>query len=485
MLLLACFLLMLPASAQVADAGWREMVPEPVLEGKEEWLDLYWKAWEIHRTKIQEGTPQNGFVSRYVDEGFDPNISLWDTCFVLMFDRYGWQGFPTIISLDNFYRKQHPDGYICREIRESDGSDCWRKGDPDGVGAALLSWAEWEHYQVTGDLKRLRFAFPYLKRHYHWMVHNMRREQGGYFSSGPGSGMDNSPRDGAYQWVDMTCQIALNARCLQRIAAAIEKTDDEEYFRQNYEYLKALVDTLFWDDEAGYYFDLNKDGKPVRVYTLAGVWALAAEVAPPERAKRVAAVLEDRKRFLRAHSLPTLAADEPAYEEMGSGWRGAVWGPTNYVAVRGLEAYGLDHLAQLIAENHINGMARVFRKRGSVWENYAPDRWQPGDRARSEFVGSSGCGPIALLIETVLGVRVDAPAGEVRWDIRQTARHGVKRLRMGNNVIDLLCEERASYLAPARLTVSCTQPFRLVVTLGGREVRRDLRPGTTVVGVGR
>ena len=70
------------------------------------------------------------------------------------FARYGHQAYPFITSLDNVYARQHENGYICRE------SDRENREVSSGypVNPPLMSWAEWENYQITGD--KDRFA-PY------------------------------------------------------------------------------------------------------------------------------------------------------------------------------------------------------------------------------------------------------------------------------------------------------------------------------------
>ncbi len=93
------------------------------MEDNHEWINMYWKCWEIafdHLKKPPKGSP---FVSNILDEAFNENIFQWDMIFMVMFARYGHHIFPAINSLDNFYCRQYPSGYICREISEKDGND--------------------------------------------------------------------------------------------------------------------------------------------------------------------------------------------------------------------------------------------------------------------------------------------------------------------------------------------------------------------------
>ena len=44
--------------------------------------------------------------------------------------------------------------------------------------------------------------------------------------------------------------------------------------------------------------------------------------------------------------MPALAADEPGYTPDGQYWNGAVWAPTNYMVVKGLQDYGFEDDAE-------------------------------------------------------------------------------------------------------------------------------------------
>lgn len=50
-------------------------------------------------------------------------------------------------------------------------------------------------------------------------------------------------------------------------------------------------------------------------------------------------------------------------------------------------------------------------------------------------------GPIALLIEEVLGIEVDAPTSTVRWRLCSRSEQGFSSLRFGDNVVSLSAQE--------------------------------------------
>lgn len=111
----------------------RKVLPSPYWEGHQKEIEMYWKAWQIGLKNVCQPLDDSGFVTSYISPAYNGNIFMWDDAFITMFCRYGDRFFPFQKTLDNFYAKQHPDGFICREIR-ADGSDCFGRYDPTSTG---------------------------------------------------------------------------------------------------------------------------------------------------------------------------------------------------------------------------------------------------------------------------------------------------------------------------------------------------------------
>jgi len=418
----------------------RALLPEPVLPAHPDWVELYWKAWELAVQNIRHGTPQNGFAEAYLDDAFSENIFQWDTCFIVQFARYGSHCLPVCPALDNFYHKQEPDGYICREYRGCNGAALWSKDSADATNPPLFAWAEWGYYQLSDDRDRLREVLPRLIAHYRWLADHQRNENGLYRSTTWGCGMDNIPRYAA-SWVDFSAQQALNALYLARIAKAVGEEGVAAEFRREHAALAERINALMWDEETGYYWDLDAADAPVPARTIAPFWTLLAEVVPPDRVRRLAEHLSNPAEFWRPHVFPSLAADHPLYSPQGNYWRGSVWPLTNYAVIKGLSHCGHTALARQATENHLAQMTAVYRDTGTIWENYSPEYPAPGNIAKKDFVGFSGVSPIALLIEEILGIEVDAPANVIRWRLYPTSEQGLSNLHFGDNVVSLLAQE--------------------------------------------
>ena len=125
-----------------------------------------------------------------------------------------------------------------------------------------------------------------------------------------------------------------------------------------------------------------------------------------------------------------------------------------------------------------------------IFEFYSPELARPGTldgtEAKADFVGWTGCGPIQLLLENVMGLRPDAAANTLTWRLRRSDRHGVERLRLGSNTVSVVCRRRDGPESPAVLEVESEEELVLeVVHPLGDEVF-EIAPGKhTLVAPGK
>jgi hypothetical protein len=74
-----------------------------------------------------------------------------------------------------------------------------------------------------------------------------------------------------------------------------------------------------------------------------------------------------------------------------------------------------------------------------------------------------------VLFEYVFGLRPDAPARRLVWDVRLTEAHGIKRYPFGREVtIDLSCAHRRSSNERPRIEARASAPVDLEVRWAGR-----------------
>ncbi|HEX5323978.1 MAG TPA: trehalase family glycosidase [Capsulimonadaceae bacterium] len=455
----------------------QSQLPQPVIPGHPEWERLYWRAWELGFEHLMQPAPGSGFVSNFIDPAFNQNTFQWDSCFMVLFARYAEPRFLAIGTLDNFYAKQHADGYICREITRATGKDfvLWNQLD-NTINPPLFSWVEWENYQLTGDKSRFRDVLVPLVKYYLWIQGNRRRPNGLYWNTGLGSGEDDLVRSKtAYSYIDMTAQQAQNAYYIARIAEAVGDKPVTDYFDSQNKELAGLVTKLMWDAKTGFFYDLKEDGSPTRIKTVLGFWPMLAHIASKAQAKALVGHLEDPKEFWRPNVVPALAANEPGYTPKGEYWNGSVWAPTNYMVLKGLQDYGYDDLATRVTEIYLDNMSKVLDQTGTIFEHYAPE--MPMGLGVKDFVGWSGDGPIALFIENVLGIRASAANGRIDWRPRLAGENGLKNLAVGPTHVSLVASPIAG--GKRALTMTTDQSITVVVDAGvGRKKTFHLKPGT-------
>ena len=482
----------------------RRGVPAPILDDDPEFVALYDAAWGFAEGHIAAGTPKNGFAEHYLDEAFCDLIFQWDSCFMVLFGLHGLDAFPVMPTLDNFYGTQGADGYLCRVINESDGQPTGDASDPAEpmINPPLFAWAELRYAERSGDLSRLPRVLPVLDAYAGWLDAHVRTEPGLYYTSLLGSGMDNAPREAAYDaWVDISAQQALARRALSDLRTLLGEDGGADAAAADA--LCADLRALTWDAGEGWFFDLDAEGAFLTDKTLAGIWPLVAGCATAEQAAAVIEHLADPAEFWRVHTFPSTAADSPAYDPLGHYWRGGVWAPTTYVTVRALAAAGRRDLARAAAENDLRNLAQVYADftpeagqlapdhdgdgTNTLWELYAPDAVQPGTRwdatylGRQDFVGWTGLGPIATLLEQIIGLEPDALTDTLTLHLARTDQHGVEGYRFGDQLVDLTVEARSSASAPAAIHVTTSDAFVLVVESAGISSTFSLERGASTV----
>ena len=462
-------------------------LPRPFWEGREDVVACYRRVWELAFANLRRPEPGSGFVANFIDTAFNDCLFMWDSAFILLFARYGRRAFDFGRTLDNLYARQHPDGFMCREIGTLDGRDRFERFDAASTGPNVLPWTEWERYRDTADRGRLSGVFPVLVAYHRWLRRHRTWRDGTYWTSGLGSGMDNQPRfrerpagedgwperltyHGHLVWVDTCLQQMLSADLLFRMAGVLGRAGQVEDLREEHERLSRAVNERLWNPASAFYHDELPSGRLSEVKTVGAYWALLAGAVPPERVAPFVGHLEDPGAFKRPHRVPSLSADHPEYREDGGYWLGGVWPPTNYMVLRGLDRCGYRDLAHEISREDLYHVVEVFEETGTVWENYAPELPAPGEPARPDFVGWAGLAPVAGLLEYVMGLRADAPNGRLLWDVRLLEEHGVRRYPFGcDGVLDLSCPARASAAEEPRVRAVSNVPLELTVRWGRGE----------------
>lgn len=468
---------------------WRQYLPRPICADRPAYEAFYDKAWELAHSHVREipGMPQ----SPYMDEGFcDTQVWIWDTCFMALFCKFAPEVFPGVESFRNFYDVLY-HGKLLPEVIPTEEEPFWthaKAGVPYRVqvhiadNPPLFAFAEYENALMHGDadyVRELLYEKCSLQRHYEWVESltervklpgvflrtNLVREDCGYTWEGGSSGMDNTPRgrtgdstdkerpnDPDLLWIDAICQQALSARCIAKLFRLVGDERGASEWDARFLEKRELVNRLYWDARDRFYYDIDRRSHDFcRVMTVASFWALTAGIATPEQAEGLLARALDPDTLGGDVPLISLARNDGDFSSSGRYWRGSLWLPTAYAALKGLSGYGYGKEAHDAATKILDHMLRTYLEYEphTIWECYSPTAAEPGTtarddgRVRPDFCGWSALGPISIYIEYVLGFHtINAFTRTVEWDrpAEFTGPVGIRNLRFGDVVTDVVAE---------------------------------------------
>ena len=202
-------------------------------------------------------------------------------------------------------------------------------------------------------------------------------------------------------------------------------------------------------------------------------WPLIAELVPPDHVPGLVQEITNPASFNRPSGIASLSADSDQFnKENGQYWKGEVWPPTQCMVQEGLRKVGRWDVLLPLADNYYAACLAAYQGDKNIRENLMPDR--PVGCGAGDFVGWGGIGPVANLIEYILGLDIDAPNRRITWRIRQTERHGLCNLQFLSQRVDLVCDARPNAEAPCRVHVKSGVAFTLRVQNGLSSTPMDI-----------
>jgi len=258
-----------------------------------------------------------------------PWLATWDSAFhavtaALIDPELGADQLRFILSPD----WQQPDGHIpCAEFVM------------DVECPPVLAWAAWRVHQAGAGVDFLEAVYPGLAANHAYWQAELQVEPDLY--TGGFLGMDNLPRAAGQIQADASAWMAFSARHLERIARAVGADDDAAAYAAEVARIAAAVNERLWDDERGFYYDRDTDGRsPILTRSYSGLIPFIAGIVPDDRREAILDALRDPGQFLSPHGIRSTSRDSvlyrPGYVEQrgtNSSWRGPVWMPINYLLV--------------------------------------------------------------------------------------------------------------------------------------------------------
>lgn len=289
-----------------------------------------------------------------------------------------------------YAERQYENGYINYRT----GSYLDEIIDHEGQLTSSAPWyarTNWELYQITRDREFLRQMYASSKRFYEFYISNRDSDGDGLCEWG-GHAILESVRDAAvavwdevgwpshFEAVDLNCMLVSEAKALAAMAGELGLSEEAARWQADYEHRTELINSTFWDEATGFYYHVDQQDHDFSFHTpddlkrmeIIGFLPLWAGVAPPERAARLLAHLTDPAKFWRPYGVPSLAADDPFYNDKGY-WNGPVWVEWNYLIFDGLLHYGYEEQAHELTRRVAAGMVAQLKANHNLWEFYSPD----------------------------------------------------------------------------------------------------------------
>ncbi|HXC53054.1 MAG TPA: glycogen debranching N-terminal domain-containing protein [Candidatus Limnocylindrales bacterium] len=181
--------------------------------------------------------------------------------------------------------------------------------------------------------------------------------------------------------------------------------------------LRLAFEEKFWCEELGFYaFALDPDKAPVTSIASNPGHCLWSGIVRPDRAERVVKRLLEPDMW-SGWGVRTLSAGHPAYNPF-SYQRGSVWPHDNGIIAMGFKRYGFHAEAASVARD-ISEAASFFMSH-RLPELYAGVERQPGTfpvlYPQANAPQAWAAGTVFHLLQAILGVRGDAPAGHLYVD---------------------------------------------------------------------
>lgn len=458
----------------------RAAVPDPILPPQwAHFRELYDYTWDMLLRLVRHPEPCSGLPNSYMctaAESFSTQQFVWDSSFMTMSAAYAWRALNPWATPDLLYSRQFDGGYIHREHDTRDGMPI--SYEPDfSPNPPIMSIAEWAIFKLTGNRDRLARVLPVLAANHRWLCRNRRLDDGTFWTTGLANGLDNSPSLGD-GYPCLTAQMAHDAETLAKMAVIAGQAGLADAMRREYDEIARACNERLWSGPMQIYSTSLAGGGHNTNKVVTAFWPLWAGIVPVDRAEALARHLKDPKSFWRHHPVPSLAADSPHFRPVGDYWLGSTWAPTNFATIKGFDRCGRHDLAVETTVRHLQCMHEVFKDTGRIWENYCSEKSKRGSWSGPDYCWTS-LGPIAMLLEVLLGLDADASAMTLSWNPPAAANAGVRNYPLGPATVAL--EQRKAADGRWCIEIKTDRPFTLRLIQKG--AARDIAcpAGATVI----
>jgi neutral trehalase len=415
----------------------------------QDFVDIYDRTWAWIQDCWLPGGPSSGISGKYFGYPGTSTVDQFDAVCSSFFLVYSNRIFAAHPTLDLFYEKQEASGAIRSRYDGETGLPAIDPANPEGLSLPLFAWAEFNLYHKSANKKRVKDVLPILMKYMAWIDTVAKQPNGLYAVPPAATGMDNAPREKAFYHIDFNSAMAINALYMSAMGDILNDKEISFQYKRLYFSLKTRINSQMWDQEDGFYYDLDAEGRRLKTKTIAGYWPLLAEIPNDDKAERIIDRLLDPGDFGSEHPFPSVAVSEPGFDPNGGGYRGSVFPPYTFMVIKGLEKYKHWELARECAIRHLYYMLDSMHPdgnhhKGSLWEAYLPLKEGPAVRAdkpdfpRPQYLAYCALSTVCLMIENIVGLEISLPRKTVDWIIPNLEIMGIENLSLKRNMITIL-----------------------------------------------
>jgi putative isomerase len=315
------------------------------------------------------------------------------------------------------FKFQNEDGFVADCVYRDTTIEAHNYRD---TKPPLSAWAVAKIYEKDKDLEFVKYMYPKLKKYHYWWYNKRDHDQDGLceYGSTDGSliaakwesGMDNAIRfddskilkneEGAYsldqESVDLNAYLYAEKLFLSQLAEALNLNDASQY-KSEAENLKVKIQTQFYNENDGWFYDTNIEGTQfIKGEGSEGWIALWANAATQEQAENVKNKMMNPNKFFTKVPFQTMSADHEKFDPLKGYWRGPNWLDQAYFGTKGLRNYGFNEEADKAIIQILEGAEGLLGKGKSIRENYHP---LTGEGLHAENFSWSAAHVIMLLMK--------------------------------------------------------------------------------------
>lgn len=259
--------------------------------------------------------------------------------------------------------------------------------------APLSAWAAWNIYERSQDLEFVKKIYPMIVKYHKWWYTDRDYNKNGIceYGSTDGtliaakweSGMDNAIRfdetkiikttEKAWSFnqesVDLNAYLWKEKFYMDKLAKVL---GEEPNFAQNAQPIADFIEDKMFDQELGYYFDINSETQErIKTFGPEGWTSLWVKMSDKKRADLVIEKMLDTKIFNSKVPLPTIDIRHERFNPRDGYWRGPVWLDQFYFGIAALRNYGYANEATSLVKKLFHNGEGIMDQ-GRLRENYHP-----------------------------------------------------------------------------------------------------------------